>query len=148
MTLTLSLRQTNTLHSSFLRFNLLIAFSCTCENQQHTSKSITPNDDYRFTLSDETSKFVEQEFRETDDVRRHAIEALREWAERNPRINKIRLDSSFLLRFLRARKFSLPMTRENVERYLVLRWHIQEGVEVFRNLDVRLPMMQELLDLG
>lgn len=93
-------------------------------------------------------KFVEKEFRETDEVRQHAIQALREWAANNPRINKLRLDSNFLLRFLRARKFSLPMVKETIERYLVLRWYIQDGIEVFQNLDVKLPDMQEILDLG
>lgn len=101
-----------------------------------------------FTLSEEDRRFVEREFRETDEVRRHAIEALREWAEKNPRITKLRLDSNFLLRFLRARKFSLPMVKETLERYLVLRWYVHEGIQVFQNLDVRHPVMQELLDLG
>lgn len=91
---------------------------------------------------------VEKEFRETDEVRTHALQALRDWAISNPRINKLRLDSNFLLRFLRARKFSLPMVKETIERYLVLRWYVQDGIEVFQNLDVKLPMMQELLDFG
>lgn len=99
-------------------------------------------------MSDETRRFVKKEFRETNEVRLNAIRTLREWAERNTRISKLRLDSNFLLRFLRAKKFSLPMAQETVERYLVLRWYVQEGIEVFRNLDVRSPVMQELLDLG
>lgn len=40
------------------------------------------------------------------------------------------------------------MAKETIERYLVLRWYQQEGVEVFQNLDVRQPVMQELLNLG
>lgn len=91
---------------------------------------------------------MEKEFRETDEVREHALEALREWAEKNPAIVKLRLDSNFLLRFLRVRKFSLPMARENLERYLVLRWYVQEGIEVFRNLDMHEPVMQELFENG
>lgn len=93
-------------------------------------------------------KFVEREFRETDDVREHAIKSLRDWAEQNPRIEKLRLDSSFLLRFLRAKKFSLPMVKETIERYLVLRWYAQEGVKLFQNLDVKHSAMQELLNSG
>lgn len=117
-------------------------------NQQKPLKSITPIDDYTFVLSDETRDFVEREFRETDEIRSHAIQALREWADKNHRIVRLRLDSSFLLRFLRAKKFSLPMVKETIERYLVLRFYTQEGIEVFRNLDVNLPAMQELLNAG
>lgn len=40
------------------------------------------------------------------------------------------------------------MAKETIERYLVLRWYVQDGIEVFQNLDVKLPVMQELLDLG
>lgn len=116
--------------------------------RQHTTKSITPFDDYNFSFSEDTKKFVEAEFRETDDVRKHAINELRDCAEKNPRINKLRLDSTFLLKFLRPKKFSLPMVKEMIERYLVLRLYTQEGIEPFQNLDVRLPVMQELLDLG
>lgn len=105
-------------------------------------------DEYKFTLSDEMKRFVEKECRETDEVRSHGINALREWAARNPRIVKLRLDSNFLLRFLRARKFSLPMVQDILERYLVLRWYDQEGVKLFRNLDFKLPVMRELFDLG
>lgn len=113
------------------------------------TKSITPVDEtYKFTLSEETRKIAEHELRETDEVRKNALQAIREWAIRNPRIVAMRLDSGFLLRFLRARKFSLPMTQEILERYLVLRSYKHEGIEICRNLDVKLPVMQELLDLG
>lgn len=112
------------------------------------SKSITPIDEYKFTLSDELRKVVETEFRETDTIRQHAIAEIRDWAVKNPRIIKLRLDANFLLRFLRCKKFSLPMTKEILERYLVLRQYVQEGVQLFHNLDMKLPMMQELLDLG
>lgn len=92
--------------------------------------------------------FVEREFRETEESREHAFVALRLWAEQNPRIVKLRLDSGFLLRFLRARKFSVPMVKDMIERYLVLRFYMQEGIAIFRNLDIELPVMQELLGLG
>lgn len=100
------------------------------------------------TLSPEVRKKAEEECRETDESRKHAIEALRDWAEQNPRINKLRLDSIFLLKFLRAKKYSLPMAKEMIERYLVLRCFEQQNYKLFENIDVRLPMVQELLDLG
>lgn len=112
------------------------------------AKSITPIDDYTFTLSDELRKVVESEFRETDEIRQHAIAELRSWATKNQRIVRLRLDSNFLLRFLRCKKFSLPMTKEILERYLVLRSFLQDDVRIFHNLDFHLPVMQELLDRG
>lgn len=54
-------------------------------------------------------------------------------------------DSSFLLRFLRAKKFSVPITQEAIERYLLLR-HSYEVV--FTNLDMNLPNMKTLINLG
>lgn len=54
-------------------------------------------------------------------------------------------DSSFLLRFLRAKKFSVPITREAIERYLLLR-HSYDMI--FTNLDINLPTMKTLIDLG
>lgn len=135
--------------SSFSQFLVKFLFSSIVNLcAQNHSKSITPLDDYEFTLSNELKTFVEKEFRETDETRKHAIESLREWAAQNPRINKLRLDSNFLLRFLRCKKFSLPMTKEAIERYLVLRWYNYEGAFIFHNLDEKLPEMQELLDLG
>lgn len=92
--------------------------------------------------------FVEKEFRETEEVRTHAIRALREWAAKNTRIVKLRLDSNFLLRFLRVKKFSLPMTQDMLERYLVLRYYVQDGIPLFQMLDYKLPAIQELLNLG
>lgn len=113
----------------------------------HT-KSITPVDDYICTLSEATQKIAKEELRETESCRRHAIEAIREWAEKNPRIKSLRLDSNFILKFLRCKKFSLPMAKEMIERYLVLRHYVYDDMKIFQNLDVNLPVMQELLDLG
>jgi hypothetical protein len=112
------------------------------------TKSITSIDNYICELSQDTQKLAENELRETEEIRNHALKALREWAEKNPRIFKVRLDSNFLLRFLRCKKFSLPMTKEMIERYLVLRHYEYEGKKVFQNFDMKLPVMKELLEAG
>lgn len=54
------------------------------------------------------------------------------------------VDANFLLRFLRAKKFSVPMTCAGIERYLLLR----QSYEFFSNLDMNLPIMKILLDAG
>lgn len=110
------------------------------------TKAIGPADDYVFPYSDELRKVAEEELDETDAKRDHALKMLRDWAEKNPRIAKIRMDSVFLLKFLRAKKFSVPVAQENIERFLLLR-HVRDG-QLFMNLDCRLPQMNRLLDLG
>ena len=55
-------------------------------------------------------------------------------------------DDSFLLRFLRVKKFSLPIAQETLERYLLLR-HVY-GTLMFHNLDIKDTVMDELLHLG
>jgi tRNA splicing endonuclease len=112
-------------------------------------KSLTPVDeDYICTLSADTIAFSADDLRESAEIRENALREIREWAMNNPKIIKLRLDSNFLLRFLRCRKFSIPMTKEIIERYLVLRHLRDDGVKIFTNLDYRLPVMQELLNLG
>lgn len=54
------------------------------------------------------------------------------------------IDANFLLRFLRAKKFSVPITQAGIERYLLLR----QSYDFFTNLDMNLPVMKKLLDDG
>ena len=113
----------------------------------YQSKSITPVDDYVFTLSNELATIAENELRETEEVRNNAIKVMRDWTMNNPRILKTRLDSNFLLRFLRFRKFSIPMAQEALERYLVLKQG-SFGKDWFNILDVTIPSVEKLLDSG
>lgn len=72
------------------------------------TKAIAPYDeDYIWTLGDDDKAFVESELRETEDRRKHALAAMRDWLDRNPKILKGRYDSNFLLVFLRTRKFNI-----------------------------------------
>ena len=54
-------------------------------------------------------------------------------------------DSQFLLRFLRCKKFNVPMAQEATERYLLLR---QVYHPAFHCLNIEEPTMNELLNLG
>ncbi|CRL06985.1 CLUMA_CG019986, isoform B [Clunio marinus] len=116
--------------------------------KDYQAKSITPVDKYKFTLSDELRKIAKEELRETDETREHALKALRDWAIKNPRIETLRLDSVFLLRFLRFKKFSIPMAQEALERYLVLRKYIYEGQFIYQNFDYKIPQLYALIDNG
>lgn len=110
------------------------------------SKSTTTIDEYICTLQKQTQKVAESELRETEFTRNSSLKSIREWAEKNPRINKIRMDSSFLLRFLRSKKFSVPMAEEAIERYLLLRQSYHGAI--FKNLDYRRPDILELINKG
>ena len=104
-------------------------------------------DDYVFTLSNELATIAEKELRETEEVRTNAIKVIRDWTMNNPRILKTRLDSTFLLRFLRFRKFSIPLAQEAIERYLVLKQG-SFGKDWFNVLDMTIPSVDKLLESG
>lgn len=91
---------------------------------------------------------AKDELRETDEIRENAIKAIRDWAMQNQRLVSLRLDSKFLLRFLRFKKFSIPMAQECLERYLVLRKYFFEGQFIYQNFDYKLPALHDLLMKG
>lgn len=123
-------------------------FTLCLHTPQYQAKSITPVDDYKFTLSDELKKLAEEELRETDEIRDNAIRAIREWAIKNQRIVSLRLDAKFILRFLRFKKFSIPMAQECLERYLVLRKYFYEGQFIYQKFDYTQPALFDLLNKG
>ncbi|KAK9500677.1 hypothetical protein O3M35_001900 [Rhynocoris fuscipes] len=106
---------------------------------------MTKGTKYLGPLSKETLEVARKELREDDRTRDDALEQLRDWIAKNPRIISCRTDDSFLLRFLRFKKFSLPMTQEALERYLLLR---QTIAQAFHNLDFYLPRMEYLINNG
>ncbi|XP_058067205.1 retinaldehyde-binding protein 1-like [Anopheles bellator] len=77
--------------------------------------------EYRFQLPALYRKLAEETLRETDEIREHALAQMREWIVNNRHIHKVRMDDSFLLRFLRAQKLSVTMACEALERYLTWR---------------------------
>ncbi|PSN51630.1 hypothetical protein C0J52_09444 [Blattella germanica] len=112
------------------------------------SPFFSPNasdDGSEFRLSEELRLIAETELREDDASRKHALQQMREWIQKHPDIKRCRTDSAFLLRFLRTKKFSIPLAQEMMERYLVIR---QLYPQWFRGLDIDDPAISELLDNG
>lgn len=131
---------------------------------------------YTCPLSQLARKVAKEELREDEETVNFALEQMRDWIKKNPRIIACRTgkkneiptqvkrnrlvsyakisksceiiisDNSFLLRFLRCKKFSLPIAEETLERYLLLR-HVY-GDLMFHNLDVKDPTMDALIDTG
>ena len=116
--------------------------------KKYQAKSVTPVDEYVFTMSKDLQEKAESELRETEEIRTNAIKALRDWAINNPRIVKIRLDSNFLLQFLRHRKFSIPMAQDALEKYIVLTNFSFEGIYPYIHIDMEIPTIQYLLKEG
>uniref|UniRef100_T1DP05 Putative lateral inhibition n=1 Tax=Anopheles aquasalis TaxID=42839 RepID=T1DP05_ANOAQ len=102
-------------------------------------------DKYTFTLPELYREIAKEELRETDQVRDVAMTQMREWIIRNKYIHKCRTDALFLLRFLRANKFSVPMACEALERYLAVR-EMYPGW--FKHIDIMEPATQILLKDG
>lgn len=72
---------------------------------------------------------------------------MRDWIMENPRIIKCRMDSKFILRFLRFRKFDLTKAQEAFERYLIFREGAY-GYDWFSNLDYDKPNISGLVEKG
>lgn len=104
-------------------------------------------DEYKFSLTEELELLANEELRETEEVRQHAIKALRDFVLKNSRIETTRLDAKFLLRFLRFRKFSIPMATEALERLMVIKQG-PYGVKWHDNLDIDRPSILKLIDTG
>ncbi|XP_052860453.1 retinaldehyde-binding protein 1-like [Anopheles cruzii] len=100
---------------------------------------------YEFTLPELYRNLAKEELREDDNIREQSLEQMREWIAKHPYIRKCRTDASFLLRFLRFRKYSVPAACEALERYLAMRATFPQW---FQNLDYQEPAMREMLKDG
>lgn len=101
--------------------------------------------EYTFTLPEQERKIALEELREDENIREQSLEQMREWIAKHPTIKKCRTDAPFLLRFLRTKKFSVPLACEMVERYLTIR---QLYPNWFRNLDCEDPELAEIINAG
>jgi len=103
------------------------------------------HDEYTSTLDADTLEMARLELREDDNTREQALKQFRHWIEKHPAIKQCRTDSLFLLRFLRTKKFSLPMAEEMLERYLTIR---QLYPDWFQKLDIDDPEIEAIIDSG
>lgn len=86
-----------------------------------------------------------KELREEKSVRENALRHLKEWLSKNPDVENVRSDDNFLLRFLRTKKFSIPMAEQMILKYLNLR---QTMPNYFHNLDYLSPKLNQLINNG
>nr|CAD7406111.1 unnamed protein product [Timema cristinae] len=116
-------------------------------SQMGCEKEYFPREDdgYTCSLDQRSRQTALTELREDEATRSHAISQLRDWVLKHPSINKCRTDSVFLLRFLRTKKFSVPLAQEMLERYLTIR---QMYPDWFRKLDIDEPAVKEIIEAG
>lgn len=72
-------------------------------------------------LSEMVEKVARKELREDKFTRDQCLEQMRDWLIKNEDVQDIRMDDAFLLRFLRAKKFSVPMAQQLLLKYLNLK---------------------------
>ncbi|XP_053676018.1 clavesin-2-like [Anopheles nili] len=112
------------------------------EKRYTVEKNPESYEKYEFTLPELYQKIAKDELREDDEIREQSLTQMREWIAKHPYIRKCRTDAKFLLRFLRFRKYSVPMACEALERYLAMR---ETFPKWFKNLDYKETAMSEML---
>lgn len=78
-------------------------------------------DGNKMELSEMVEKVARKELREDKFTRDQCLEQMRDWLIKNEDVQDVRMDDAFLLRFLRAKKFSVPMAQQLLLKYLNLK---------------------------
>lgn len=100
-------------------------------------------DDLR--LSDHVQRIARKELREDQATREQSLIQLKDWLKKNQDVQNVRTDDSFLLRFLRAKKFSVPMAQQSLLKYLNLK---KTFPQMTTNLDYLSPAVNKLISNG
>lgn len=90
-------------------------------------------------------KIAKNELREDEATREQALQQMREWLKKCYDVENVRTDDCFLLRFLRNKKFSVPMAQQQLLKYLNMR---RVMGHLSHNLDFLLPGVKNLIDNG
>lgn len=98
-----------------------------------------------YVLRNDLQELAQQELEETRQVRDESLQALRSWIETQSHLRGCRLDSNFLLRFLRMQKHNVERTTLVLEKYLIMR---VQHPNWFQRLDIRDPAVHELVTNG
>ncbi|XP_070496761.1 retinaldehyde-binding protein 1-like [Chironomus tepperi] len=93
-----------------------------------------------------SEKFIQKalnELREDDSRKQQALEQFREWISKQGHIQYCRTDDSFLLRFLRVKKYTNAAAFKMLENFLI---RSQQYPQWFRNLTLNDNKMRELFE--
>lgn len=98
--------------------------------------------DKELELSDNALKVARKELREDRSAREQGLDQLRNWLKKNEDVENVRTDTNFLLRFLRAKKFSVPIAEQCLLKYLNLR---RVFPQMTQGLDYLSPKLKEIM---
>jgi hypothetical protein len=112
---------------------------------QPSQVNLYTEDRYVSTLTPDLKQLAKKELREDEKIRDQALEEIRQWIKKTCYIKNCRLDSNFLLRFLRHKKYHVPMAQETLVRYITMR---QENAHWFHNTSMYDPLVLDLINRG
>merc|ERR1712242_688289 len=88
---------------------------------QLTKMLLTTEDNYICTLPKDVQEIAQNELNETNKKRKKALADIRKWIKNQSHIRRTRLDSNFILRFLRMQKFDSQESCTILDKYLTMR---------------------------
>jgi len=106
---------------------------------------LTTEDNYICTLPKDVQEIAQNELNETNKKRKKALADIRKWIKNQSHIRRTRLDSNFILRFLRMQKFDSQESCTILDKYLTMRGQYPAW---FQNLDCRDPAISDLVSAG
>jgi hypothetical protein len=111
------------------------------KNKDHNLKSAKTKEG----ISELAQKVAKSELREDKEIREQSLQQMREWLSKNYDVEDVRIDDGFLLRFLRNKKFSIPMAQQQLLKYLNMR---KVMTHLSYNLDFLDQCLKNLFDNG
>ncbi|ENN76065.1 retinaldehyde-binding protein 1 [Dendroctonus ponderosae] len=96
-------------------------------------------------LKKELARIAELELRETEQSRPECLRQLKLWVAQNQDIRNCLMDDNFLLRFLRVKKFSIPMAQQTLLKYLNYR---KRFPQIFLDMDYSDASVNQLISSG
>ncbi|XP_036338091.1 alpha-tocopherol transfer protein-like [Rhagoletis pomonella] len=96
-------------------------------------------------LSEQILKIAKRELREDKCTREQSLEQLRNWILKHEDMRDVRLDEQFLLRFLRCKKYSVPMAQQTLLKYLNVR---RTFPHMSTQLDFLEPKLNDIISSG
>jgi hypothetical protein len=100
-------------------------------------------DEYIWNLDEKYAEKAKLELGETDSVRSEALKQMRQWIQNHPNIQECRMDSNFLLRFIRKVKFNIPKAQKLLENFLIAYQFYPERIQHLNSTEEKIKMMTE-----
>lgn len=122
---------------------VLLTFPWNNNNNNEPSDKLVKRDPSGMT--EQVLKIAKKELREDKTIREQSLMQMRDWLKKNYDVENIRDDDSFLLRFLRTKKFSVPMAQQQLLKYLNMRRVLKDYTT---NLDYLSPGVKSLIENG